>query len=656
MQRLAPGTVADLVPAARTAGDDDRIRAGADGWQQAGFRHLHRQRVVLALIAETARHAAAGTLDEHRVRPGQQPHRLEQSADRAEGLLVTMGMDQQRAVHAPQAQRAASGTHLARDELLEQQGLRRDPLRGRAEPERQCLVAQRQQAGRLEAHDGDACARKRIEHLDQLTCPCTTLAYHPLAQPGAAAAVVSALPDRGMQRITRGVQHARRSERDLALEAAMEGIDEQDRCLPARRGSREQLGWVRKYRRVACTPEGVGTPARQRSPRRETHQPFRQPCGERYPVPQVGEPRHATEDMRILGQVRDQAVFHRIAVLRPVMGEELNLHPGHVDTGRTLAPAALAAYAQIHRGAHGLRGKAAGPKLAGQREPERIGAAPRDVLLRARDAVARTHRAGIELAAVAVAVAHLDGLGEALRVVTTGARCRRRRADRIVLHVPGRPVEQRLERLGAIGTGCRRWRVPEQRRIVHARGIDDPSGVEQADRIELLLDGAESLVDCGPELPGDPFAAAQSVAVLAAEGALVAAHQFGGLLGDRAHPYGSALGAVATHVQDRPHVQGPDRGVCIPGAVSAMPCEYFGERVGVGGEMLERHRAILDEAHRLAVALEAHHDVQARLAHFPQRLLGRGLRHLDDAAGQPQIAHQLHQILQPCELRLTIIA
>ena len=55
-------------------------------------------------------------------------------------------------------------------------------------------------------------------------------------------------------------------------------------------------------------------------------------------------------------------------------------------------------------------------------------------------------------------------------------------------------------------------------------------------------------------------------------------------------------------------------------------CEHLGQRIGVVGQVLERHRAVLDEADRLAVALQAHHDVEAGLAHLPQVLLRRRRR------------------------------
>ena len=200
-------------------------------------------------------------------------------------------------------------------------------------------------------------------------------------------------------------------------------------------------------------------------------------------------------------------------------------------------------------------------ELARERQAQRVRAAAGQVLLVARDAIARAHRAGVELAAVAVVVAHLDRLGQAAARVAAAARRGGRLGERIVLHVPRRPVEHRLQRNRPVarrdsGTGS----------VVHLRRIDDPVRGEQADRIEPLLDGAEGGVDAGAELPGDPFAAAQAVAVLAAVGALELAHQHARFLGDGAH----LGGAVGAHVEDRPHVQRADRGMRVPGAARAV--------------------------------------------------------------------------------------
>ena len=130
--------------------------------------------------------------------------------------------------------------------------------------------------------------------------------------------------------------------------------------------------------------------------------------------------------------------------------------------------------------------------------------------------------------------------------------------------------------------------------------------------------------------------------MFAAVGPFEAAHQRRGFFCDCAH----LSGAVAPHVQNGAHMQRTHRCVRIPGATRAMARKHLGERVGVVGQVLQRHRAVLDKADRFAIALEAHHDVQARFAHLPQRFLLRVLRHVDHTVRQPQIAHQRGQLLQ----------
>ncbi|MCG3189048.1 MAG: hypothetical protein LKCHEGNO_01291 [Burkholderiaceae bacterium] len=297
----------------------------------------------------------------------------------------------------------------------------------------------------------------------------------------------------------------------------------------------------------------------------------------------------------------------------------------------------------MHRGA----GERVGSQRTGEREAQRVGAAAREVLLVARDAPARAHGAGVELAAVAVVVAHLDRFREAERGVAAAARGAQRLGRGVVLHVPGRPVERGLD-----GNRAMAGREAEQRHIVHSRRVDDAVRAEQVVRVEVLLDGAKRLVQPRAELPGDPLAATQAVAVLAAVGALELAHQLGGFLCDRAH-----LGRpVATHVEDRPHVQRADRRVRVPGAARAVAREHLGQRRGVLGQVRQRYRAVFDEADRLAVALEAHHDVEPGLAHLPQRLLRRRFGHLHHAARQPEVAHQLDQRAQAGALRRAVVA
>ena len=266
---------------------------------------------------------------------------------------------------------------------------------------------------------------------------------------------------------------------------------------------------------------------------------------------------------------------------------DFDLHARHVDAGGTFALAALAADAQFHGVVHDIRVERLRAELAGERQPQRVGAAARGMDLVARDAIGRAHGARVELAAMAVVVAHLHRAAEA---------------------APVRPVERGVERRGRVA-----GRVAEQAAVVHARGPHDLARIEPVVRIEQILDLAERVGQARTQDRLDPFRAHQSVAVLARERALVLLHQRAGFLGDRAH----LLRAVAPHVEHRAHVQGADGRVRVPGAARSVPREHLVEALRVLREMLQRHRAVLDEGHRLAVALHRHHDVEAGLAHFP---------------------------------------
>ena len=100
-----------------------------------------------------------------------------------------------------------------------------------------------------------------------------------------------------------------------------------------------------------------------------------------------------------------------------------------------------------------------------------------DVLLVARDAIARAHRAGVELAAMAVVVAHLDRLAEAARRIAAGARrassCRSS-GSRSTFHADQSSAVAMRQRAVA-------GRIAEQRRVVHLRRRDDLAGIH-ADR------------------------------------------------------------------------------------------------------------------------------------------------------------------------------
>ena len=86
-------------------------------------------------------------------------------------------------------------------------------------------------------------------------------------------------------------------------------------------------------------------------------------------------------------------------------------------------------------------------------------------------------------------------------------------------------------------------------------------------------------------------------------------------------------------------------------------------RVGIFGEVLERHRAILDEGDGFSLLLHGHHDVEAGGAHLVDGGLQLRIEHLDDAApfrsalvpAEAKIADELAQAQQPAKALAVIL-
>ena len=306
-------------------------------------------------------------------------------------------------------------------------------------------------------------------------------------------------------------------------------------------------------------------------------------------------------------QVANQPVMQREPVLRHTRGTDLDLHPRHVDAGRAFAPAGLAGDAELHRLRHLVGRQSVGPKLPADGEPQRVGAPARHVALVAGHAIARAHHAALERAAGAVVVAHLD------RALETAAGAR-----------IGRPVELRGHVVGVIVRA-----VAQQAAVVELRRAHDLAGIEQALRVETVLHLLEGAHQFLAEHLLVELRSHDAVAVFAGMRALVGAHEVERLFGDRAHRLDVL---VEPKIEHRPHVQAADRGMRVPGAARAVFLENRGEPVGIVGEMIERHRAILDEGNRFALLLHRHHDVEAGGAHFGDRGLQLGIEHLDHAA------------------------
>ncbi len=197
-----------------------------------------------------------------------------------------------------------------------------------------------------------------------------------------------------------------------------------------------------------------------------------------------------------------------------VLVQELGLEPGHVDVRGALALAGLAFEAQVEHLADVRVGEAVKPELAGDGEPQQVGAAAGAVLLLAGRLERRAHRPLESLSAGADAGAQLG---------------RRQQA------AVGREVEGGWHRGRHITRA-----IPQVRR--QRRGVDDLAGVEQVVRVERTLQLAEGPVQHRAIHLLLERAADQSVAVLARERAAIPEHQLGDLAGDRLEPPHAVLG------------------------------------------------------------------------------------------------------------------
>ena len=349
----------------------------------------------------------------------------------------------------------------------------------------------------------------------------------------------------------------------------------------------------------------------------------------------------------VFGQVGHQAVAPTVAVVLLVLVGGLDLHAGHVHTRGAIAFAAFARNAQVERIAHRIAGQCIRAQLAAQGQAQGVGATACEVLFVAGDAVAGAHGARIKLAAVAVVVAHVHRFGQATGRVATGPWRAHFSGSGVGLNVPSAPIQSGVDvdhRVARV--------VAHQMGVVHARWVDHALWAQQSDRVHFGFDLGKGLGDAGAKLPRNPLPPAQAIAVLAAVCPFELAHQGAGLLGNGAH----FLGAIAAHVQNGSHMQGAHRRMGVPGAARAVLVKHFGECGGVLGQVFQGHGAVFDEAHRFAIALEAHHDVQARFAHLPEAFLRRLIHQGHHTVGQAQARHAVLQVLHERQQQGLVLA
>ena len=282
----------------------------------------------------------------------------------------------------------------------------------------------------------------------------------------------------------------------------------------------------------------------------------------------------------------------RAVILALVLG----LQPRHIDGRWAFGLAGLAAHAQVERAADLGRVEGDGAR---DRGAEDVGAAAGAQAFVARGPEGRAHRAG-ELAAGGGAVAQFHGAVEALLVAE---------------------VQHGRERYGVV-------RRPEAQVFGHSRRADDVARVEEVVRIEDRLDLFEQAVQLGAEELGVEPAAQAAIAMLARKDAAVLAQQTAGI-GDDLRQLGDVRAELG--VEQRVDVQTPGAGVREVGDVVAKRFSAVGfELRNVVGQVLRRHRSVVDDRQRLDVAAHAHEDAEAGVAHLPHDIDGIGLVHVRD--------------------------
>ena len=154
----------------------------------------------------------------------------------------------------------------------------------------------------------------------------------------------------------------------------------------------------------------------------------------------------------------------RRPVLAIVSIQKLRLQLGHVHIRRTLSLAPLALQTQLERLEQSPAGELLRRQRAGENHPQGVGSAARAVFFVSGDHERRAHRAGLQLATNARAVAQLDRGRE-----TTLARKieRRRHLDRVILHAVAKIFDRartvdHLAGIHSIGRVERRFHLLER--------------------------------------------------------------------------------------------------------------------------------------------------------------------------------------------------
>ena len=467
---------------------------------------------------------------------------------------------------------------LAQQELLEQEALAGHRARLVAAEQIDRLVAEREQARRLEPDDRHAASRIRQQPVDVPARVLASFRQHALRDHRTAAAL---LVDQ-LHAIAGGLEQLHRRAADLRTVVVDERVVEEHHVTALARAPRRSAREPRAQR--------LGRQRRQRPAPIDAGESLEQPATHaevRHEVRQRGRPR--AETVQRLDR-SEEPIPEREPVRLIVVVQELVLQLRHVDVRRALGLATLAFEAEVHHLVEPLAGELRRRRAAREHGAQRVGTPARRRFLVARRQVRGAHRAFERLAAHADAVAHLDRRGEAALV---------------------REVEQRLRLPGLVARAVAKVRqdvVPS----------DDVARVHPVLGVERLFQLAKRLEDGRPVHALEERAPRPAVAVLARDRATVLQHQVGDLVGDRPHLLEPPLGLEIDHRTD---VQAADRAMPVTCALDVVLAHDVAEARHELGNVLRIHGGVLDERDRLLVALHPEQEAESRLPELPDRLL-----------------------------------
>ena len=281
------------------------------------------------------------------------------------------------------------------------------------------------------------------------------------------------------------------------------------------------------------------------------------------------------------------------------------LETGHVNAGRTLGLARLAANTQIHHLGQPFVIQTVQQAAIGQGRSQGVGPGTSRVAFITRGHERRTHRAHQTLATLADAAAHAGQTGHAAvaREVEVGsdAACHYIRAGAEIL--------------------------------IHRRGVDDLAGIEQPVRIESSLDLAERGHQRRAEHLLRPTRSHESVTVLAGHRPAELQHQIRNSIRD---PVQTLHIVGLAKIQHRADMNAPDAGM---GVVTHLAYTLLGEQLlhtlDVIPKTMRIDCGVFDKRVGLAIARLRHQEPQPVLSHLPDVSLLSGIGDLRHRIGTP---------------------